>query len=331
MCVVATFVTSGFLNAKSLCRSPLPTEFQSASQAAEAATFLLRKIRRLVPPLLLFAVGAASMLSLCWSCVPVCEFWTRSETWDFFATTLVAPFRTHEQAHLPGCFERMHDWSINQPLYTLAWTWRSHVLIATLHGLGALNKHTATATAVLQLSAVNGALGHFFIGVSLAMHGVVQPNVLSHPGMVSLVAALLTVAARDPGVWRLVGPLSVAYLTMAIACAMTQAEGCFAGTTSWSRAFLWLLKCTEQLGRHSYTIYILSCPVQKFLVDIWGEWRQVPVGVLNVALSTSTNIDSVMLEVPAMSPSANFAISAPITIFLALGLHRAARAWAGGG
>ena len=304
LCVTASFIISGFGSRLSL-------------QRRTAGAFLSRRCRLLFPPLITFALLSPLVLTFFSNVeMPLQETLHRSSTYAFFIETALAPLSSilplrPWAACFPGIFCRSREWPINTPLYTLAPLFRCYLMISAMRSIQAFDVWTAGVVAVAQLSAGEGAVGHFFLGVCLSY--LPQEEILSRQSLL-LCMAVATVAVRDKDVFRLLAPVVISWLVMAIAVGARKLDQHLEMSSSGGsvkRAALKILRVGDRLGGVVYYVYIWGGPVQKAIIERGGWWRAERAVVFPLGGAAMTEAS---LIVPSMSPGLNFVISS-IVVF----------------
>jgi len=272
LAVFVFFATSGFFITGSFVRS------------ASARDFIMARVLRLFPGLIVSIVLVALVMGPLVTALPVGQYLSDPDTGLFILRniTLAMP-----QYTLPGVFTDLPYPSVEGSIWTLIHEVICYVGVFVLGISGILLHRQAMALVLLAYGLI--WVGPTVAGIDLP-HRVLQTRELSLPFVIGMVFWLW----RDRlvlSVWVAVGLVALAALARDTAVGFVTLALALSYVTFWC-AYVpkGIIRSFTALGDYSYGIYIYAFPLQGLVIWLWG----------------------------AMGPGMNIALSTPLTLLCAV-------------
>jgi peptidoglycan/LPS O-acetylase OafA/YrhL len=244
--VLIFFVASGYLIAQSADRTPRLDDF------------ILKRLLRIMPGLLIVVVLATVVLGPLVTTLPATSYFSSRETWSYLRLAFFLP----DRGSLPGVFPHNPvPLAVNGSLWTLRWEVLCYIVLGVTAMLARSRKlriHLAIALCASILAQMSGGihwplfylLGFFFTGS--AFYGFRECIRFSRMWLCLATALLLT--ALVSGWFAILGPIPLTYLVL------------FASNSL--KAPRWLEKVD-----YSYGIYLYAFPAQQTIEMLSpGPW-----------------------------------------------------------
>jgi peptidoglycan/LPS O-acetylase OafA/YrhL len=283
LAVMAFFVLSGFLLAKSWRSKPVLSQF------------IWRRSLRIAPALVTVVILTVFVIGPLLSALNPAAYFTDRETWDYLAN--LALYTKHDG--LPGVFDgAVYPHTVNGPLWTLKFEVLCYVALASFGALGFLRLWPVLALlAGLYVAHIAGAGGEhggvayylfkfadlgrgFFVGALIAL---LAPRLASSGRMALLCVGVMIVAA-PAGLFDLALPLFGGYALLVAGLAATP-----------------VIRRAGRFGDFSYGLYLWGWPVQQVVATaLGGAWFVNSAIALPLALCVAV-MSWRLVEAPALA------------------------------